>query len=99
MKKQDSVERDPDVTVDRNAEEAGAALVLADRDHGAPERRAQNETHDADRDGEAEQDEVIEGVGVRQDVDREQTRDASGWREKPRKPSSPPVTELHWKAM
>src|ERR1700676_1717944 len=22
-----------------------------------------------------------------------------GWREKPRKPSSPPVNELHWKAM
>ena len=62
-------ECDPDVTLDRNAEKAGAALVLADRDHGAAERRAQNESHRADSEREAEQHEIIEIVGVRQDID------------------------------
>ena len=53
-------ERDPDVPLDGNAEEARAALVLADRNHGAAERRAQDEPHDADRSGKAEQHEIVE---------------------------------------
>src|SRR6516164_6142327 len=65
-------ECDPDVALDRDAEKARTPLILADCDHGAPERRAQNESHGADREREAEQHEVIEGIAVRQDVDREQ---------------------------
>ena len=67
-------ERDPDMALDRNAEEARAPLVLADRDHGAAERRAQDEAHDGDGEREAEQHEIVEGVGVRQDVDRRTAR-------------------------
>ena len=50
--------------LDRDAEEARAALVLADGDHGAAERRAQQKRHDADGERKAEQDEVIERIGV-----------------------------------
>src|SRR4029077_1902316 len=54
-----------------NAEEAGTALVLPDRDHGTSERRTQDESHGADAKGKAEQHEVIEGGGVRKDVEPE----------------------------
>src|SRR5487761_1973222 len=57
---------------DGNAEESGAALVLADRDHGAAERRSQNEGHGAGHQRKAEQYEVIEIVGVGQNVELEQ---------------------------
>src|SRR6202047_3992961 len=65
-------EPDPDVALDGNAEEAGAAFVLADRDHGAAERRAQDEPHGADGKREAEQDEVIEVVSTGENVELEQ---------------------------
>src|SRR6266403_263885 len=62
MKKHDSV----------NAEKARASLVLADRDHGAAERRAQDESHGADHEGKAEQHEEIEVVGVGENVELEE---------------------------
>ena len=55
--------------VDRNAEKARAALVLADRQQGAAERRAQQRRHDPDRDGEKHQHEIIEGAVVAENVD------------------------------
>ncbi len=55
--------------IDGNAEKARTPLIFADRDHGAPERGAQDETHHTDRQRKAKQHEVVERVGVRQDVD------------------------------
>jgi hypothetical protein len=47
-----------------DAKEAGAALILADRNHGAAERRAQNKSHGADHQGKTEQYKEIEVVGA-----------------------------------
>src|SRR6185437_2137379 len=58
--------------LDRNAEKARATLVLADRDHGAAEGRAQDEAHRADRERKAEQHEVVEGEVVVEDVELEE---------------------------
>ena len=60
----------PDMPVHRNAEEAGAALVLADRKKRAAERRAQEERHDPDRGGEERQRHVVERLVVVEDVER-----------------------------
>ena len=56
---------------DGNAEKTCAPFVLADRDHGAAERRAQDEGHDADRQRKTEQHEVVKIVGAGEDVDLE----------------------------
>src|SRR5207248_4537795 len=64
-------ECNPDMALHGNAEEAGAALVLADRDHGAAERRAQDETHDADGQRKAKQHEIVEAVGAGENVELE----------------------------
>src|SRR5262249_8459676 len=64
----------PDVTLDRNTQETGATFVLADRDHGTAEWRSQNESHRANSDRKTKQNEVIEVVGVRQDVDLEEPK-------------------------
>ena len=55
--------------VDRNAEEAGASLILADREQGAAEGRPQQQGHGAGRGREAEEDEVVERLVVARDVD------------------------------
>ncbi len=73
--------------LDRNAEEARTALVLADRQQGAAERRAQQQAHQADGDGEDDQDEVVEQDGVVLDVDRATGRCRADGAEKPRSPS------------
>ena len=65
-------EGDPDVALDRDAEETRPALVLANGNHGPPERRPQDECHDGHGDGKTKQDEVIKRIGVRQDIDREE---------------------------
>ena len=65
-------EGDPDMPFNGDAEEAGAALVLADRDHGAAEWRAQNKSHGADHHGKAKQHEKIEVVGTGENVELEQ---------------------------
>src|SRR5262249_14875912 len=52
----------------------GATFVLADRDHGTAEWRSQNESHRANSDRKTKQNEVIEVVGVRQDVDLEEPK-------------------------
>src|SRR5581483_7775987 len=65
-------ERDPDVALDWDAEEAGAALVLADGDQRMAEGRAQDEAHDGDDDGEADQHEIIERPVVVQDVEAQE---------------------------
>ncbi len=57
-------EREPDVLLDRDAKEARASLVLADCDQGAAERRAQEQRHGGDRDGEEGEDEVVEHLVV-----------------------------------
>src|ERR1700755_1859265 len=64
-------EGDPDMALDGNAEEARTPLVLADGNERVPERRAQNEGHDADDDGEADQHEIVERDVVVQQVDLE----------------------------
>ena len=46
-----------------NTEKAGAAFVLANGDHGAAERRAQDQCHQRDGDREADEREVVE-IGV-----------------------------------
>src|SRR5216683_8360883 len=55
----------------RDAEEAGAAFVLADRQHGTAKGRAQHERHGTGDERKAEQDEVVEGLSVGDDIDRE----------------------------
>src|ERR1019366_9297296 len=67
-------ECDPDMPLHGNAEEAGAALIFADRDHGAAERRAQNESHRADRQSEAEQHEEVEVLLFGEDVEFEEAK-------------------------
>src|SRR5258708_39806941 len=67
-------EGDPDVSFHRNAEEAGAALVLADRDHGAAERGAQNKSHGANHQGKTEQHEEVEVVGAGENIELEQAK-------------------------
>jgi hypothetical protein len=62
-------EGDPDMPIDVNAVKARTPLIFADRDHGAPERGAQDETHQADRQRKAKHHEIVERVGARQDVD------------------------------
>ena len=57
------------MAVDRNSQESGAPLIFADRYHRAPERRAQDETHQPHRQRDAEQNEVVERIRVRQNVD------------------------------
>src|ERR1700723_2283406 len=52
-----------------DAEELGAALVLPDGDQGAAERRAQQERHQCNANGEHEQHEVVEQRAVALDVD------------------------------
>ncbi len=64
-------EREPDLALHRDAEKARAALILTDRNHRAAERRAQDEAHDADGEGEADQHEIVERVGVGENVDLE----------------------------
>ena len=59
----------PDVPVDRNAEKPRASLVFADRQQGATKGRAQQRRHDGDRYGERDQDQIIEGLVVAEDVD------------------------------
>ncbi len=56
--------------LDGDAEEAGAALVLADRDQGVPERRVQQERHGGDGEREAGENEKIERSGIAENVDR-----------------------------
>src|SRR3954454_19609235 len=58
----------------RNAEKPGTALVLADRDHGAAERRAQDKSHGGHGQGEAEQYKEIEIVGIGENVELEQAK-------------------------
>ena len=57
--------------LDRNAEEARAALVLADRHQGAAERRAQHEPHQANGGGEDRQQKEIEPGLALGDIERE----------------------------
>ena len=58
------------MTIDRNAEEARAPLVLADRQQRAAERRAQQERHDANCNGEDREGEVIERLVVVENIER-----------------------------
>src|SRR3981081_104849 len=64
-------ERDPDVAFHGNAEEAGAALILADRDHGAAEWLAKNKSQGTDHQRKAEHHEEIEVVGVGENAEPE----------------------------
>src|ERR1700730_3640262 len=61
--------RHPDMLVDRNAEEAGATLVLAYRQQRAAERRAQQERHEGDRGGKYRQHEVVERLFAVEDIE------------------------------
>src|ERR1700722_3668558 len=61
--------RHPDVLVDRNAEKARTALVLADRQQRAAERRAQQERHGGCRNREGRQHEIIERLVAVEDIE------------------------------
>ena len=57
-------------TMEAMIEQDGATLVFADRQQRAPERRAQNERHDADPGGEKRQRHIVERFVVVEDVER-----------------------------
>jgi len=63
----------PDVPVHGNTEKACASLVLADRQQGAAKGRAQQRRHDCDRHSERDQNKIIEGLVVAEDVDSRKT--------------------------
>src|SRR5262249_6025978 len=66
-------EGDPDVSFHRDAEKASAALVLANGQHRAAERRAQYQRHRSCNQRQEEQDEVVERIGVGKDIDGEES--------------------------
>src|SRR5581483_9643587 len=56
---------------DRNAEKASAAFVLADGEQGAAERRAQQETHQGDGDGEHRERKIVKCRFALGDIERQ----------------------------
>src|SRR3546814_3291656 len=67
-------EGDPDMALYRNAQKARTPLVFAYRQQGSPKRRTQDQCHDADRDREYQQHQVVISFGVTQYVDLRKTQ-------------------------
>ena len=59
------------MALDRNAQKARAALILADRQESPSEWRAQQKAHQPDRDGEDCQQEIIESRAALANIERE----------------------------
>src|SRR5437868_2387533 len=67
-------ERQPDMVLDRDAQKARATFILADRQEGPSERRAQQKAHQPDRDGKDRQQEIIERAATLANIERERAK-------------------------